>query len=63
MLLVFLALSIAAAAGINACGGSSRLTGGTPVGAQSITVTGSATNGAQTETEQTTVTLNVQSLF
>jgi len=52
-----------AGAALNGCGGAVSLTGGTPVGAQTITISGVATYGSQTLTNQTTVTLNVQSLF
>jgi len=54
---------LAASAAITGCGGSGTLTGGTPVGAQSITITGTASNGANTLSQETTVAVNVQSLF
>jgi N-acetylneuraminic acid mutarotase len=60
---MFLALSIALGIAITGCGTLGSLTGGTPVGAQTVTVTGIATNGSQTLTHATTVTLNVKSLF
>jgi len=62
---IFLALllSIVAGAAITGCGGPGTLTGGTPVGAQTVTITGTATNGAQSLTHATSVTLNVKSLF
>lgn len=62
---IFLALlvCIVLGAAITGCGGPGPLTGGTPVGAQTVTVTGTATNGSQTLTHATTVTLNVKSLF
>lgn len=62
MFFVILA-SLAVASAITACGGPIVLTGGTPVGSQTITLNGSATNGSQTLTESTTITLQVQSLF
>jgi len=63
MLFVICALSMAGIAGFSSCGGSGRLTGGTPVGVHTITISGSVSNGVQTEIHQTTVTLSVQSLF
>ncbi len=62
MLLAILAF-LAAGAAITGCSGSRSLVGGTPVGAQTITVIGTATNGSQTLAHQTTTTLNVDSLF
>jgi hypothetical protein len=62
MLLVFLAF-LAAGLAFTGCSGPRSLVGGTPVGAQTITVTGTATNGTQTLNHQTSVTLNVNSLF
>jgi N-acetylneuraminic acid mutarotase len=50
-------------AAITGCGSPGPLTGGTPVGAQTVTVTGSATNGTQSLIHSTSVTLNVKSLF
>jgi len=61
LLLAFAALSAFAA--ITACAGPSAIGGGTPVGSQTITITAAATNGSQSLTQTTTVTLNVQSLF
>jgi len=58
-LLIGMVLTVA----ITGCGAPGPLTGGTPVGIQTVTVTGTATNGPQTLTHATTVTLNVQSLF
>jgi hypothetical protein len=60
--LVLLATTVLLAA-MSGCGGPSSLTGGTPVGTQTVTVTGIATNGSQTLTHTTSVTLNVRSLF
>jgi hypothetical protein len=54
---------LTAGAVLNGCSAPSTLTGGTPVGAETITVAGSATNGSQTLTHETTVILNVNSLF
>jgi hypothetical protein len=48
---------------ISACGAPGPLNGGTPLGAQTIAVTGIASNGSQVLTHSTTVTLNVKSLF
>lgn len=62
ILLIILAVFIAATV-LTGCGTPGPLTGGTPVGAQSVTVTGSATIGSQTLTHATTVALNVKSLF
>jgi uncharacterized protein len=45
------------------CGGSSSLSGGTPTGSYTVTVTGVSTVSSVTITESTTVTLNVKSLF
>jgi hypothetical protein len=60
--LVLLASTVLLAA-MSGCGGPSSLTGGTPVGTQTVTITGMATNGSQTLTHTTSVTLNVRSLF
>ena len=62
MLLVVLAF-LAAGAAIAGCSGARSLVGGTPVGAQTITVVGTVTSGSQTLSHETTVTLNVKSLF
>jgi len=48
---------------LGGCSAPGPLTGGTPVGSQTVEVTGVATNGSQTLTHVTTVTLNVKSLF
>jgi hypothetical protein len=63
---IFLALLVlltAGAAAIGGCSAPASLTGGTPVGAQTITVTGTVANGSQMFTQNTTFTLNVNSLF
>ncbi|MGD0729940.1 MAG: FG-GAP-like repeat-containing protein [Terracidiphilus sp.] len=62
-LLLMLLAALAAGAAIAGCGAPKLLSLGTPVGAQTITVNGTATNGSQTLTHATTVTLNVNSLF
>jgi hypothetical protein len=54
---------LAAGTAIIGCSGSRSLVGGTPLGAQTITVTGTATNGSQTLNHEATVTVNVKSLF
>ncbi|HUA97161.1 MAG TPA: Ig-like domain repeat protein [Terracidiphilus sp.] len=61
-LLVMLAVVIAGSASTG-CSGRTTLTGGTPIGSQKILLIGTATNGSQTLTHQSTVTLNVKSLF
>jgi hypothetical protein len=48
---------------IAACSSPGPLKGGTPLGSQTITVTGIAANGSEVLTHATTVTLNVKSLF
>jgi uncharacterized protein YjdB len=48
---------------ITGCGAPGPLSGGTPLGNQSVTVIATATNGSQTLTHAATVTLNVNSLF
>jgi hypothetical protein len=60
--LLLFALLIAGAF-MTGCTAPNPLLGGTPVGAANITITGTATNGSQTLTHATTVTLNVESLF
>jgi sugar lactone lactonase YvrE len=62
MFLVIFA-TLAAGAAITGCSAPGSLTGSTPVGAQTITVTGIAINGSQKLTHATSVTLNVNSLF
>jgi sugar lactone lactonase YvrE len=54
---------LAAGTSITACSAPGPLTGATPVGAQTISVTGTATSGSQTLTHSADVTLNVNSLF
>jgi hypothetical protein len=61
LLLIFALLAVGAA--MAGCSAPGLLTGGTPVGAQTITLTGVATNGSQILSHATTVTLNVKSLF
>jgi hypothetical protein len=58
-----LLLSIALGAALAGCSAPGSLTGGTPVGVHTLTVTGVSTNGSQTITHETTVLLNVKSLF
>ncbi len=62
LFLVILAI-LAAGAAITGCSAPGPLSGATPLGAQTITVTGIATNGAQSLTHTANVTLNVNSLF
>jgi sugar lactone lactonase YvrE len=61
LLLIFAVLATGAA--ITGCSAPGPLTGATPLGAQTITVTGIATNGVQSLTNTANVTLNVDSLF
>jgi len=59
-----LAMSLlTACVAFSACSQPGPLFGGTPIGAQTITVSATATNGSQSLNHQTTVTLNVNSLF
>lgn len=62
---LFLAIFALLATGtaITGCSSPGPLTGGTPAGTQTITVTGIATNGVQSLTHTANVTLNVKSLF
>jgi hypothetical protein len=62
LLFVIIAI-LAAGAAITGCSSPGPLADATPVGAQTITVTGIATNGVQTLTHSVNVTLNVNSLF
>jgi hypothetical protein len=61
-LLMIVAL-LAAGTAINGCGAPSPVTGGTPLGSQTVAITATATNGNLTLTHVTTVALNVVSLF
>ena len=62
MFFVILVCLIAGAA-VSGCSEPISLSGGTPPGAQTITVNGTVTYDSQTLTHATTVTLNVESLF
>jgi probable HAF family extracellular repeat protein len=62
-LLLTVVAFLAAGTAITGCSGPRSLVGGTPVGAQTITITGTAAAGSQTVSHQTSVTLNVNSLF
>jgi hypothetical protein len=48
---------------LSGCGGSGTLTGGTPAGSYTVTVTGTSSVAAVTITESATTTLTVKSLF
>jgi hypothetical protein len=48
---------------VGACSAPRSLTDGTPVGPQTITLTGTMTNGPQSLSHTTTITLTVKSLF
>ncbi len=61
--MLILMVGLGTALAIGGCGGSHSLTGGTPVGTDTVTVTATAGNGAQTLTHKATVTLLVKSLF
>jgi hypothetical protein len=63
MVLVAALAFLAAGAAFTGCSASRSLTGGTPLGAQTVNIIGTATNGSQTLTHETQVTLNVNSLF
>ncbi|MDR3727348.1 MAG: Ig-like domain repeat protein [Terracidiphilus sp.] len=52
-----------AAGSLTGCGGSSSLSGGTPAGTYTVTVTGTAVDGTVTLAKTATVTVKVQSLF
>jgi len=54
---------LAVGATITGCSAPSSLTAGTPLGAQTINVIGTATNGSETLNHETSVTVNVASLF
>jgi len=62
LILMILTL-LASGAAMTGCSNPQTLTAGTPLGTQTITVTGTATSGSRTLSHQTTVTLNVKSLF
>jgi hypothetical protein len=62
MFLLIFAL-LAATTSVAACSSPGQLTGSTPVGPQTITISGIATNGVQSLTHTANVTLNVNSLF
>lgn len=62
----WLALSVAVCLlsfAFSSCGSSGTLSGGTPAGAYSITVTGTAVDGAITLTKTATASITVKSLF
>jgi hypothetical protein len=61
LLVIFAAL--AAATALAGCSTPGQLSGATPLGPQTIAVTGIATSGSQTLTHSANVTLNVKSLF
>jgi large repetitive protein len=61
-LVVLLAFFVLCTA-ITACSGGGSLSGGTPVGSHAILLTGTVTNGVDSLSQNTTVTLNVNSLF
>ncbi len=48
---------------LSSCGSSGTLSGGTPVGDYSVTVTGTAVDGTITITKTATVSIAVKSLF
>jgi len=52
-----------AASTLTACGGSGTLTGGTPAGTYTVTVTGVAADGTLNLTHTTTVAITVKSMF
>jgi hypothetical protein len=63
-LLLIAALAVGAITGsIAGCGGSRALTGGSPVGSYTVTVTGVATDGSIALTQKTTVAVKIESLF
>jgi hypothetical protein len=63
--LLFLVVAALVVSGIalSGCSGPISLTGGTPVGPQTVTVTATMTDQAQQFTQNATLTLNVKSLF
>jgi hypothetical protein len=58
-----LVTAILTAVSLSGCGGSSTLTGGTPTGTYSVTITGTSADGSLILTHSTTVTVKVKSLF
>ena len=60
---VALVAFLAVAGAVTGCSGGGSLSGGTPAGSHSLTLTGTATNGVDTLSQNTTVTLQVNSLF
>jgi hypothetical protein len=58
-----LVAAVIASMSLGGCGGSSTLTGGTPAGTYTVTVTGTAVDGSLVLTQSTTVTVKVESLF
>ncbi|GGG91861.1 Ig-like domain repeat protein [Silvibacterium dinghuense] len=62
-LLIALAGVLLTTACMSGCGSSGTLTGGTPAGTYTITVTGTAVDGSVTTTKTATTTLIVKSMF
>ncbi|MFT4111193.1 Ig-like domain repeat protein [Silvibacterium sp.] len=62
LMIVFLCAFLATAS-ITGCGSSGTLTGGTPAGTYTITITGTAVDGSVTTTKTATTTLTVKSMF
>jgi hypothetical protein len=62
LFLIVAALAVSAAA-LGGCSGPQTLTGGTPVGPQTVTVSATMTDQSQQFTQNATLTLNVKSLF
>jgi hypothetical protein len=60
LLVLFVVLTLTVSGG---CNNPGELSGGTPVGSQTIEVTVTAANGSQTLSHAATLTLNVKSLF
>lgn len=58
-----LLLLVFAGGAMTGCGGAGTLTGGTPAGSYTVTVTGTAQDSTLTITSSTTVTLQVKSMF